>query len=212
MDTHGCVVFDAETKWTADDVGGWHDPPKMHFAHACAHIGATRSYRTYFGYDPEREDTYNDINIMLDDLDAAALVIGFNIIDFDYKLLAPYAKERGISLVDLPTFDLLDEIGRVVGRPKPVSLESLASWNLGPMGKKTEDPKAVAGMYRKGYIEEVTYYCRHDVWMTRMLFLIGLHEGKLYMRGKRNASYTIDTRKWKKKVERLYQGDGEIVI
>lgn len=212
MYTHGCVVFDTETKFTADDVGGWHDPPKMMFAHGCAHLARTRAYTTYLGHDPDRDDDHNDTNRLLDDLENADLVVGFNIIDFDYKLLRPYARERGISLVDLPTFDVLEEVAKCVGRPKPVSLESLASYNLGPHGKKTHDPKKVANMYRNGFIEEVTLYCRHDVWMTRMLFMIGLYEGKLYMRGKRNSTITIDTKRWKARVESLYQGDGDIVI
>ena len=211
MDTHGCVFFDTETKYSPDEVGGWDDPAKMVFAHGCAHLAFTRDYRTYLSGDPDRQDMHDDTERMFDDLCSADLIIGFNIIQFDYKLLQPLASRYDVQLNDLPTFDILREIGELMGKPFPVSLRSLASYNLGPYGKKTEDPARIPKMYRDGYIEEVTNYCRHDVWMTRMLFMIGYYEKKLFVRGRRNKTIELNTSSWQKIVKSRYKGERIII-
>ena len=210
-DTHGCLVFDAETKYSADEAGGWENPEKMVFAHACGYLADTRDYRTYLSKDIDRNDNEDDVERMFENLADSSLIIGFNIIGFDWKLLQPLATQYDLQLYDLPTFDILREIGSLMNKPFPVSLASLASFNLGPYGKKTEDPKKIAKMYRSGYLEEVTNYCRNDVWMTRMLFMIGYYEKKLYVRGRRNKTIELDTSSWEDIVERRYEGERIII-
>lgn len=203
--------MDIETRKEIDEVGGWSSGniDQMGFGVGCAYLARTLDYRTYFG--PSNDHGEGHLERLFDDLERADLVIGFNLYDFDYKVLQPYANKRGLNLRSLPTFDILDHIERSVGRFKPVGLEALGSMNLGYLGKKTLDPKEVVDMYKSGYYEEVTHYCRHDVFMTRLLFMLGYYEGKLSMRGKRNLTVEIDCSNWKEQVKRRYRGDDIII-
>ena len=156
--------------------------PRWYSHMRAANLAFTRDYRTYLSGDPDRQDMHDDTERMFDDLCSADLIIGFNIIQFDYKLLQPLASRHDVQLNDLPTFDILREIGELMSKPFPVSLRSLASYNLGPYGKRprpgayTEDV-SVPGISRSNQL------LPHDVWMTRMLFMIGYYEKKLFVRG-----------------------------
>lgn len=200
--------MDVETLKLHTEVGGWHRAKDMGFALGCLYINEQRGYQLYLGKDPNRKgpgcyEGVDDTEDFINDLKSVDLLVGFNIKRFDYAVLQPYASQYDIQLNTLPTFDILEQLGRSVGRPYPASLESLATINLGRHGQKTEDPKAVVSMYRSGLIDEVLLYCLHDVWTTRMLFQVAYQSGELQLRNKRGTYYSVDVTPWRDEVYRL---------
>lgn len=72
--------------------------------------------RTISGYEEE------DIPALISELRAADQIIGYNILGFDYSVLAPYTD---VNLSTLPTLDLMTYLHPILGfRPK---LDSLAA-------------------------------------------------------------------------------------
>src|SRR5215471_12098798 len=102
------VYFDLETQRTANDAGGWHNKQDMRISVGVTYSTALGQYRIY------SEARVNDL---IDQLLKADLVVGFNIVNFDYEVL------MGYTILDLPhqlrTLDILVEIDRVAGvKPK----------------------------------------------------------------------------------------------
>ena len=80
------VYFDLETQKSANDVGGWSHKDQMGMSVGVTYSTALGEYRI-FGEGQVQE--------MIDQLMRADLVIGYNHIDFDYKVL------MGYSILDL---------------------------------------------------------------------------------------------------------------
>ena len=105
-------------------------------------------------------------------LKLADLIIGFNILGFDMKVLAPYL------ITDVKRFrvlDLLDEIVQVRGHR--VSLQSLAQATL-------SDSKSGTGwdaiqLFKDGRIEDLKKYCLDDVRITRQIYDYGCLHGNV---------------------------------
>ena len=201
--------FDLETLKLSDEVGGWEFASDMGLSVASLYIDEERAYRVYVGPDPKRQGAFcyegeDDSEALLQDLTDLELLVGFNIKEFDLRVLQPYAQRHGVTLSNLPIFDMLLALGRTVNRPFPASLESLASINLGKLGQKIADPKDVVSMYRKGLVDEVILYCMHDVWSTRMLFQTAYETEVLKMRTRRGTYEVIDVSDWKHDIHRIY--------
>lgn len=88
-------VFDLETKYAASEVGGWQHADRMGVSIAVLYDSATGQYHTY------REHELPD---MLDRMQKLDLVVGFNNLRFDNKVLSAYTD---LDLNSLPTLDLL---------------------------------------------------------------------------------------------------------
>ena len=203
--------FDLETLNMHDEVGGWDFSRDMGFALGAMYVDEDRAYNLYIGNDPNREGSgcyegVDDTEQLITDLSELELIVGFNIKKFDYAVLQPYATQHDVQLNALPTFDILEELGILVGKKYPASLESLASINLGKYGSKIEDGREIVSMYRRGMIDEVLLYCIHDVWSTRMLFQMAYESGQLQMRMHNGAYRTVDTTIWRETVYRMLKG------
>ena len=201
--------FDLETLKLSDEVGGWEFANDMGLSVACLYIDEDRAYRVYVGPDPQRQGSFcyegeDDSEQLLEDLTELELLVGFNIKEFDLRVLQPYAEKHGILLNNLPVFDMLLQLGKTVNRPFPASLESLSSINLGKIGQKIVDPGEVVSMYRKGLVDEMILYCMHDVWSTRMLFQTAYETEELKMRTRRGTYETVDVSDWKHDIHRIY--------
>jgi DEAD/DEAH box helicase domain-containing protein len=158
--------LDLETQFLAHEVGGWHNAHLMRVSVAVLYDELENSYFVY------REE---EIDELLSRLSRYDLVVGFNIIDFDYRVLAPYS--AGIDFTDrFPTLDILKEFKRVTGRR--ASLDHLAAVNIGEC--KTGDGIQAVKWFREGKWDSLISYCRQDVMITRKLFSRGLNEGGLY--------------------------------
>jgi DEAD/DEAH box helicase domain-containing protein len=161
-------VLDIETRRSAKEVGGWHRAERMGVSCAVLYDSKTDKYKDY---------DQADIDVLVRDLKALDLVIGFNIIRFDYKVLT------GLSPFDfygLPTLDLLVKVHDRLGYR--LALDSLASQTLGT--SKSADGLKALEWWQQGEIKKIITYCRQDVKVTRDLYLYGKEKGFLVFKNK----------------------------
>jgi DEAD/DEAH box helicase domain-containing protein len=155
------MVLDVETRRSAREVGGWHRAGDMGVSVAVLYDAATDAFL------PFEQDALPEMFRLLAQAD---LVVGFNILGFDYAVLQPFADVR---LHDLPTLDLLVHVHRQLGRR--VSLDNLAQATLN--AGKSADGMAALRWWKEGRLEQIAAYCRMDVDITRRLYLHGSEHG-----------------------------------
>lgn len=155
------VFFDLETQYLADEVGGWGNIHKMELAVAVTYSTVDAAYRHF---------TEEGAVELVAELQGADLVVGFNVLRFDYQVLQPYTDAQ---LSKLPTVDMLQDIYRALGFR--VSLDSVASATLGA-GKYADGIQAVE-WFRLGEINKVIAYCERDVEVTRDVYQFGKGHG-----------------------------------
>jgi DEAD/DEAH box helicase domain-containing protein len=160
---HRILIVDVETQRSAEEVGGWHNKHLMRVAAAVVYDSLEDDYQTF------REDRVHDL---IEKLKAGELVIGFNIVDFDYQVLKAYTTFR---FQQLRTFDLLQEVSRRLGYR--LSLGHLAHKTLN--AEKSADGLQSLQWFKEGKMDEIIAYCRKDVEITKDLFLFGLANGYL---------------------------------
>ena len=155
------LYFDLETQKSAEDVGGWGNIHDMKLA-----VGVVwDSYeQEYFSY---QENTALQL---VEKLQTADLVVGFNVKKFDYGVLQPYAD---FDLDEITTFDMLIDINKKLGHR--LSLNHLAENTLN--AKKSADGLVSLQWYKEGEIDKIIKYCKQDVEITRDLFLYGESHG-----------------------------------
>lgn len=164
MDTQqdrNIVIFDLETQRTFQEVGGRHNLHKLGLAAAVTYSTRDATFRTY------TEDTAADL---IDELKAADLVVGFNVVHFDYQVLRAYTD---YPLHQIPTIDMLQDIHRRLGFR--LSLDAVARATLGT--KKSADGLQAVRWYKQGQIDKVIEYCKQDVEVTRQLYEFGRDHG-----------------------------------
>jgi DEAD/DEAH box helicase domain-containing protein len=151
------VFFDVETQRTFDEVGGRHNIGKLGLSAAVTYSTADGTFRHY------TEETVTDL---IAELQAADLVVGFNVLRFDYKVLRAYTDD---PLAGIPTVDMLDHIHSRLGFR--VSLDNLAETTLGVT--KSADGLQAVRWYKQGRTQEILEYCQQDVEVTRQLYEYG---------------------------------------
>jgi len=153
--------FDLETQKSADEVGGWGNIHKMRLA-----VGVVWDSidQDYFVYEEK------DAKILVEKLQTADLVIGFNVIGFDYTVLQPYSD---FDLQEINTFDMLVDVKKLLNFR--LSLNHLAQHTLN--AKKSADGLMSLQWYKEGKIDKIIHYCKQDVEITRDLFLYGEKHG-----------------------------------
>ena len=152
MDT---LFFDVETQRTFDEVGGRHKIRDLGLAAAVTYSTTAGIFRRY---------TEANVADLLADIEAAGLVVGFNVLSFDYEVLRAYG-----PLNPPKTVDMLDQIYRRLGFR--ISLDSLAKATLG--ATKSADGLQAVRWYKEGRIQEILDYCQQDVEITRRLYEYG---------------------------------------
>lgn len=150
------VFFDLETQNTFDEVGG-RFPERLKLS-----VAVTYDDRH------DRWGRFTEANVadLIATLQQADVVVGFNILAFDYLVLKPYTE---VDLSALPSVDMLAIIARQLGFR--VSLDALAAATLGE--KKSADGLQAVRWWRAGRIEELFRYCEQDVHVTRRLYEFG---------------------------------------
>ena len=157
------VVFDLETQLSADEVGGWNKTSLMRVS--CGVAWDSREDR----FIPFFED---QIDELIGLLRRADLVVGFNVIGFDYSVLRGYTR---FDFRQLNTLDILREVHASLGYR--VSLDSLAAATFD--AGKTGDGLQALHWWKQGRLDLIEEYCRQDVRLTRDLFRHGLGKGFL---------------------------------
>ncbi|MBN2003339.1 MAG: ribonuclease H-like domain-containing protein [Anaerolineae bacterium] len=150
------VFFDVETQNTFDEVGG-HYPERLRISVVVSYNTTDQAFHRY---------TEADVPALVKELQAADLVVGFNLYGFDYPVVMRYG---GADLRQLPTVDMLDVLYKILGFR--VSLDSVASATL-KVGKSADGLQAVR-WWREGKIEEIFKYCEQDVAVTRDVYEFG---------------------------------------
>ncbi len=172
------LVFDIETQYLADEVGGWSHIRDMKLAVGVTYDPLRDAYHVYLERDAER---------LIADLRAADLVVGYNLYRFDYEVLHAYTEQR---LDDLPTVDMLVDLKRVLGwRPK---LDDLAAATLGT--GKSADGIAAVRWFREGKLPQVIDYCKRDVEVTWQVYDFGRRNGYVQVWGRSRQPRSVPVR------------------
>lgn len=151
------LVFDLETQRSFDEVGGRGMMRQLGMSVGVVYSFANDSFRSFF----ER-----DADALIDLLLGAELVVGYNLLGFDYEVLRGY---RDAAFAGVPTLDLMDDLRNRLGfRPK---LDSVVHATLGT-GKSADGLQALE-WWREGRIDLIEKYCQDDVRVTRDLYLFG---------------------------------------
>ncbi|MFZ4773847.1 MAG: ribonuclease H-like domain-containing protein [Terrimicrobiaceae bacterium] len=159
------VYFDLETQRTANDVGGWDKKHEMLMSVGVTYSSADEKYEIF----PESR-----VQDLISRLQRADLVVGYNVIRFDYEVLMGYTV---LSLPEqLRTLDLLLDIEKSAGHR--LKLEDVAQGTLG-VGKIAEGLDAIR-WWREGRIMEVAEYCCFDVKVTKLVHEYGAANKELF--------------------------------
>ena len=168
------LYFDLETKYSADEVGGWGNIEDMGMSIGVIWDTLDEKFHVYIEH---------QIKEMVDHFYRADQIVGFNHVGFDYRVVAGvrYADshERSrlhIELAGLKNFDMLLELKKLLGHR--LKLESIARPTLGA-GKSADGLQALK-WYKEGKLDKIIAYCKVDVEVTRDVHLYALENGKLH--------------------------------
>ncbi|MHC1790976.1 DEAD/DEAH box helicase [Solidesulfovibrio sp.] len=161
-------VLDVETRRAAADVGGWGNAHKMGISVAVLYDSGTDAFIPY---------SQDELPALYEALARLDLIIGFNILRFDYKVLAGAAP---FDHRTLPTLDILERVHARLGYR--LSLDGLAKATLGT--QKSASGLDALAWWKEGRIDEITTYCKQDVAVTRDLYLFGRDNGYLLFSNK----------------------------
>lgn len=172
------IVFDLETQYAADEVGGWNNIRDMHLAVAVTYNPAMDVYRDYM----EQE-----VDLLIATLRGADLVVGYNVIRFDYEVLRAYTSD---PLSDLPTVDMLRDLHHTIGWR--LKLDNVADATLGE--RKSADGLQAVRWFRQGQLDKVIDYCRCDVEITWQVYQFGRRNGYVQYRDRRGHVHKAPVR------------------
>ena len=158
------VYFDLETQRTANDAGGWARKSEMGMS-----LGVTYSTKQC-KYQIFSEKRVNDL---VNQLLRADLVVGFNVLNFDYEVLTGY------TILDLksqiPTLDMMADLEAKLGHRLGLDAIAQASLHIG----KTGDGLDAIRWWREGKLMEIAEYCCFDVKVTKLVHEFGCRHGEV---------------------------------
>ena len=169
------VYFDLETQRSADEVGGWDKISKMGMSIGVTFSTARGEYRIY---------AEKHVPELLGDLQKADLVVGFNILRFDYEVLHGYTP---FDLRQLPTLDMLVELQNQLQHR--LSLDSIATATFGV--EKTAEGLQAIRWFKEGKLLEIAEYCCYDVKLTRMVHEYGVRHRQLHYHNRFGKKMTV---------------------
>jgi len=155
------VYFDLESQKLFEEVGG-RDPAKLLLACGVTWSTERNDFAVYWE---------QDAAALIAELKSADRVIGFNIINFDYQVLKPYAPNENFRA--FKSTDMLQDIFRTLGFR--LSLDSIARATLG--ATKSADGLQSVAWFKNGELDRVAEYCKADVDITRRVYEFGRDNG-----------------------------------
>jgi DEAD/DEAH box helicase domain-containing protein len=151
------LVFDLETQRSFQDVGGRNQMRDLGMSVGVVYSFRDDKFTSYF----ERE-----ADALIDALLGAELVVGYNLLGFDYEVLKGY---RTAPYESITTLDIMVDLhGKLGFRPK---LDSVVQATLG--AAKSADGLQALVWFREGRLDLIEKYCIDDVRLTRDLYLFG---------------------------------------
>lgn len=180
------LYFDLETQKSSDEVGGW-SPVQIKLMKLAVGVVWDSREQKYFTYREEEAVQ------LAEKLRTADLVVGFNVLRFDYTVLEHYGP---FDLEKINTFDMLVDVKNILNFR--LGLNHLAQHTLN--AEKSADGLISIQWYKEGKMDKIIEYCKQDVAITRDLFLFGEKEGFLKYK---TRSGKIDTFKVDWKIDRL---------
>lgn len=158
------VYFDLETQKSAQEVGGWDRIRDLTMSVGVTYSTARGGYRIY----GEKQ-----VHELINELQRADLIIGFNVLRFDFEVLHGYTV---IDLRQLPTLDLMVDLQKLLKHR--LSLDAIASATLGT--EKTSDGMQAIRWFREGKLLEIAEYCCYDVKITRQVHEYGVAHKQVF--------------------------------
>ncbi len=163
------VYFDLETQRSISDVGGYKNIDQLLVSVGVAYSTRTRRYHI-FG-----EDGMDELVQMLLRAD---LVVGYNHIGFDYRVL------QGYTVIDMEsqTYNLDMMLDIQMSLDRRLKLDSLAAASLG-MTKTADGLEALKWWKeykqtgQKDPVMKIAEYCAYDVKVTRYVHEYGIKHG-----------------------------------
>ena len=153
------VFFDLETQYLFRDLGMMdyksREPGRLKLA-----VAGVLSDNEYLFFHEDRVQELFKI------LNQADLIVGHNLLRFDYLVLQPYFRQNIPAMLQHKTFDMMRELEKLTGCW--ISLNDLGQRNLGV--SKTVDVLKIPKMWRAGRHQEVKDYLAHDLEMTAGIF------------------------------------------
>lgn len=158
------VYFDLETQKSAAEVGGWDNKDKMLMS-----VGVTHSTKTgeYMIYDEAH------VNDLVTELMRADLVVGFNILNFDYAVLHAYTP---LDLHGTPTLDLMADLEKKLGHR--IGLDAVAKATL--QAPKIADGMQAIKWWKERRLLEIAEYCCFDVKITKEVHEFGQQHREVF--------------------------------
>ncbi len=169
------VYFDLESQKLFEDVGG-RDASKLLLACGVTWSTQRNDFAVYWE---------KDAAALVAELKAADRVIGFNIINFDYEVLKPYAPT--VNFRSFRSTDMLQDISRILGFR--LRLDSIAKATLA--ATKTADGVQSVEWYRNGELDKMAEYCKADVDITRRVYEFGRDNGFVYYYSKLGSKLKV---------------------
>ncbi len=180
------LVFDLETQNSSDDVGGWSNIKKMKLSVGVVYDVEQKRYEIY--YEKQARD-------LIQRLEEAEVIIGFNQKRFDYTVLKGYSKHK---INKIRNIDILEDVADRLGHR--LSLDHLAEQTLG--ARKSGDGLAAIRWFREAKWNLLTEYCRKDVEITWKLFRYGYEKRHLIYRSRKGFRLKFPVN-WHKKYKSL---------
>jgi len=173
------VYFDLETQKSAAEVGGWGNKRDMKMS-----VGVT--YSTGLGEYKIYDEAH--VNDLVNQLMRADLVVGFNIINFDYDVLTGYTP---LDLTQVPALDLMADLETTLGHR--LSLDAVAKSTLA--APKIADGLIALKWWKEGKVLEIAEYCCFDVKITKEVHEYGQKYGEVSYTDRLGQKRTVKV-KW----------------
>ena len=158
------VYFDLETQKSAAEVGGWGKKREMKMSIGVTFSTALAEYRIY-------DEAH--VNDLIQQLMRADLVVGYNILNFDYDVLGGYSP---LDLSQAPTLDLMKDLEAKLSFR--LALDSVAKATLN--APKIADGLQALRWWKEGKLLEIAEYCCFDVKLTKEVHEYGQRHGEVF--------------------------------
>ncbi len=170
------VYFDLETQRSAEEAGGWSKISAMGMSVGVTYSTQQGGYKIY-------AERY--VNELINALQRADLVVGFNILRFDYEVLHGYT---ALDLRQLPTLDMMVHLQNTLQHR--LSLDSIATATFGV--EKTAEGLQAIEWYKQGKLLEIAEYCCYDVKITRLVHEFGCTNRQLHYFNRFGRKLSVD--------------------